>query len=188
MTSILKSLFPACCSALRIKSPDTLQASNQDLAFLLNMSPYKPPYDPECEVVLNAFPKLPPLNDEVVKVVRKGLDAMATPEVTYLTDPAVSHEERTISGPGGPLKVSVLRSRNSTGGSRPAFIYMHGGGMILGSKLFGIGATFPWIKELDAVVISVEYRLAPEHPDPAPIEDCKLLYYFRTIPPHLPSV
>jgi acetyl esterase/lipase len=134
-------------------------------------SPYKPPYDPECEPALNAFPKLPPLTDEVVVQIRKALDAQATPEVT-LTDPAISHVEKTIPGPGGSISLSILRSRTSAGGARPGIVYMHAGGMILGSKLFGIQGTFEWIKQLDAIVISVEYRLAPEHPDPAPIEDC----------------
>jgi acetyl esterase/lipase len=136
------------------------------------MASHKPPYDPECEVVLNAFPKLPLLTHDAVIELRKGLGALATPEVTYLTDPEIVHEEKTIPGPGGPLALSILRARSSTRGSQPAFVYMHGGGMIVGSKLFGINATFSWIKELDAVVISVGYRLAPEHPDPAPIEDC----------------
>lgn len=136
------------------------------------MAPPAPPYDPECEVVLKAFPKIPPFTDEVVVAVRKGFAGLASPEVTYLTDPDIVHEEKSISGPRGPIELSILKARNSAGGERPAFVYMHGGGMILGTKLLGIRDLFPWIKELDAVVVSVEYRLAPEHPDPAPIEDC----------------
>lgn len=134
-------------------------------------SSYTPPYDAECEEVLKTFPLLPPLTDEAVVAIRTALNAQATPEVT-LTDPAILHVERTIPGPGGSIALSILRSRASAGGARPGIVYMHGGGMIVGSKLFGIQVTFDWIKQLDAVVISVEYRLAPEHPDPAPIEDC----------------
>jgi hypothetical protein len=40
------------------------------------------------------------------------------------------------------------------------------------SRFFGIDNTFEWIKQLDIILISVEYRLAPEFPDPAPVEDC----------------
>ena len=122
-------------------------------------------------MVLDTFPKFPPLTDEVVVQIRKAMDEQATPEFT-LTDPAISHEERTIPGPGGSIALSILRSRTSAGGARPGIVNMHGGGMIFGSKLLGIQGTFEWIKQLDAIVISVEYRLAPEHPDPAPIEDC----------------
>ena len=44
--------------------------------------------------------------------------------------------------------------------------------MIFGSRFFGIDTIFEWIKQLDVVIISVEYRLAPEFPDPLLIEDC----------------
>lgn len=120
---------------------------------------------------LKNFPSLPQLNDESVRDVRKALDGLATPEAV-LTDPAISHVERTIPGSGGSISLSILRSRATAGGARPAILYMHGGGMVVGSKLFGVQGTFEWIKQLDVIVISVEYRLAPEHPDPAPIEDC----------------
>jgi acetyl esterase/lipase len=68
--------------------------------------------------------------------------------------------------------LSILRSKNSVGGVRPAIYYIHGGGMIFGTRFFLLGSTFQWIKELDITLISVEYRLAPEHPDLAPVEDC----------------
>lgn len=135
------------------------------------MSPFKPPYDPELLPILNAFPALPVFDKENLGVIRVGLDTMATVEATMI-DPAITHREITIPGPGGKIALSILESKSTKGGARPGIFYMHGGGMILGSKLLSIGGTFDWIKELDAVLVSVEYRLAPEHPYPAAIEDC----------------
>jgi acetyl esterase/lipase len=131
-----------------------------------------PPYDPELAEIMKAFPPLPPLTHEVIKQQREVLKTISTLEATVGKEPAISHEEIYIPGPGGKIALSILRSRKSAGGSRPAVYYIHGGGMILGTKLFTIEGTFEWIKQLDVVVISVEYRLAPEHPNPAPIEDC----------------
>jgi len=48
---------------------------------------------------------------------------------------------------------------------------VHGGGMIFGTPLSAIGRVAGWIEQHDAVVVSVEYRLAPEFPDPYPVED-----------------
>lgn len=57
-------------------------------------------------------------------------------------------------------------------GSLPAVLWIHGGGMVLGNidqdDLFCKAIA----KDVDCTVVSVEYRLAPEHPDPAPLEDC----------------
>jgi acetyl esterase/lipase len=50
--------------------------------------------------------------------------------------------------------------------------HIHGCGMIAGNRMVGVGQILPWIVETDAVAISVEYRLAPEFPDPYPVEDC----------------
>jgi len=132
----------------------------------------RPPYDPELEGVLKLFPVTPLVSIDMVKEQRVAIGPMASPEATIGKDPDIIHEERTIPGPGGTIALSILRSRNSAGGARPAIYYIHGGGMILGSKLFLIECTFEWIKQLDVVLISVEYRLAPEHPNPAPVEDC----------------
>ncbi|KIM98352.1 hypothetical protein OIDMADRAFT_43374 [Oidiodendron maius Zn] len=89
-----------------------------------------------------------------------------------LTDSAICHEERTIPGPGGNIALGILRSKNSAGGLRPAIYYTYGGVMVFGTRFYEIGTTFEYIKQLDVVVVSVEYRLAPDHFDPAPVEDC----------------
>jgi len=135
------------------------------------MAVKRPPYDVELEPILKAFPELPPLTPEAIEQTQAGMLSMSTPEL-ILTDPAISHEEKTIPGPGGKIELTILRSKTSTGGLRPVIYYMHGGGMLLGSRLFGLNQTFEWIKELDAVLISVEYRLSPKHSNPAQVEDC----------------
>ncbi|XP_797574.3 arylacetamide deacetylase [Strongylocentrotus purpuratus] len=54
----------------------------------------------------------------------------------------------------------------------PAFIYIHGGGMCIGSADAYDGLTRSLAEELDTVVVSIDYRLAPEHPFPIGHEDC----------------
>lgn len=75
----------------------------------------------------------------------------------------------TIPGPGGALPVRVYQPQPSE--LRPTILYLHGGGWVLGSL-----ESHDWLcRELavtcDAVVMAVEYRLAPEHPHPAALED-----------------
>ena len=131
----------------------------------------KVPFDAELAIVIQNTPRHPPLTREVVGEMRAAMLAQITAEGT-LTDPAIQHEEKTITGLNGEIKLAVLRSKNAPRDPRPAIYYIHGGGMLFGSRFGGIENTFDWIKRLDVIVISVEYRLAPEYPDPAPVEDC----------------
>lgn len=121
----------------------------------------KPPYDPELVEGLKAFPPLPYFTKESLAELRKDFAPLSTAEAN-LTDPAISHEEKVIPGPRGDIELAILRSRKTAGGKRPGIVYYHGGGMIIGTRFFGIRTTFDWIKEFDAIAISVEYRLAPE--------------------------
>ncbi|WP_245567155.1 alpha/beta hydrolase [Nocardia vinacea] len=61
---------------------------------------------------------------------------------------------------------------SSSQGPVPAIYNVHGGGMIMANRRTGVQTVLDLAAPLGAAVISVEYRLAPEHPDPAPVEDC----------------
>ncbi|GGW84621.1 hypothetical protein GCM10010320_78160 [Streptomyces caelestis] len=79
-----------------------------------------------------------------------------------------------MPGPQGEPDIALLICRPTapaTAGARPVIYHVHGGGTITGNNLVGVDAPLTWAQALDAVVVSVEYRLAPEHPYPAPIED-----------------
>jgi len=92
---------------------------------------------------------------------------LAEPEL----DPRVTLEDRTIPGSAGEQKVRVYRPRNATG-ALPGLIFVHGGGMILGSVEGQAGISQMLCAESGAVVVSVDYRKAPENPYPAGIDDC----------------
>ncbi|BBZ11111.1 esterase [Mycobacterium branderi] len=60
----------------------------------------------------------------------------------------------------------------STAESTPALLWIHGGGYVLGRASQDDKLCRRFSRELGATVASVDYRLAPEHPYPAPLEDC----------------
>jgi acetyl esterase/lipase len=96
------------------------------------------------------------------------LAAIEVPE-----NPNVVKEDRTIAGPQGEpdITVRIYRPAGATG-TLPGIYYIHGGGMILGNVAGEDPAATMICDLVGAVVVSVEYRLAPENPYPAPAEDC----------------
>jgi acetyl esterase/lipase len=85
----------------------------------------------------------------------------------------VRWEDRMIAGLDGvvQLRVRIYLPREGAADA-PAILFIHGGGMIIGDIDFdhSIAATF--CRDAGAVVVAIEYRLAPEHPHPAPSDDC----------------
>jgi len=68
--------------------------------------------------------------------------------------------------------VSVRLFRPAGPGPFPALLWVHGGGLVSGTAAMDDAFCRRVSEELGAVVASVEYRLAPEHPFPTPLEDC----------------
>ncbi len=72
---------------------------------------------------------------------------------------------------GKMIRLRVYRSRAGKAPA-PALLWMHGGGYIIGTPEQDDTGCIHYVRDLGVVVISVDYRLAPEHPFPAPLEDC----------------
>ena len=79
-------------------------------------------------------------------------------------------ENRKIPGPGGEIPIRVYTPEGS--GPFPALVYIHGGGWVIASiDAYDVSAR-ALAEQAKCVVVSVGYRLAPEHPFPAAPEDC----------------
>lgn len=76
----------------------------------------------------------------------------------------------TIPGPAGPIPVRLFRPK---GKARGLYLHIHGGGWILGTPEMGDATNERLADRFDLAVLSVDYRLAPEHPYPAGPDDCQ---------------
>jgi acetyl esterase/lipase len=87
--------------------------------------------------------------------------------------PGIEASDRTIAGPGGDIAVRVYRSPAAgRAGGRPLIVYFHGGGFVLGELRMGDWLCSHVARNVGAVVVSVDYRLAPRHRFPAAVDDC----------------
>jgi triacylglycerol lipase len=81
--------------------------------------------------------------------------------------------EATTPGRDGAPDVRLVVTRpKAAGKDRPGILHIHGGGYVLGSADMTGPTDAAYASELGAVVVSVDYRLAPETPHPGPVEDC----------------
>ncbi|SFR97039.1 acetyl esterase [Halomicrobium zhouii] len=88
-------------------------------------------------------------------------------------DIPVEHvEDRTVSGPNGEIPVRLYDSRTDRSGTDPVIVYLHGGGWISGSIETHNRICRTLTTKTGYPVVSVGYRLAPEHPFPAGLQDC----------------
>jgi acetyl esterase len=88
------------------------------------------------------------------------------------TPPPVGRvEERSLPGPAGPLPLRIYTPAQAAGDVIPGFVYFHGGGFVAGSLDTHDAIARSLANACGARVISVGYRLGPEHPFPAAVED-----------------
>lgn len=134
------------------------------------------PYDPELEVGLAQLPADIFGTEDGPSSIEESRARMASwqPSVESLTrGGAVSVAERQVPGPEGAPDVTLLILSPAQGnGPWPVIYNIHGGALVAGDRFYGAESLADLVVALKAVVVSVEYRLAPEHKHPAPVEDC----------------
>ncbi|WP_407688353.1 alpha/beta hydrolase [Mycobacterium sp. HUMS_1102779] len=131
----------------------------------------RPGIDPTFKSLLDAFPMTFSASDGV-EVARSRLKQLAVPQEML---PDLRVEERKIGYgdlDGIPVRIYWPPGADTTDRALPLVVFYHGGGFCLGdldthdpvARAHAVGA--------EAIVVSVDYRLAPEHPFPAGVEDC----------------
>jgi len=129
--------------------------------------------DPELTAVVDLLPKMD-LSDPVA-ARRAFEEILVNIRVDIPGIETLAIDDRTVPGwEGDPdVPVRVYRPARAGAGERgPGILMIHGGGFIIGSvEAEHAGAALTAI-DTGAVVVSVEYRLAPEHPYPAGLHDC----------------
>jgi acetyl esterase/lipase len=125
-------------------------------------------FHPELRARAQWLPNIPATSTTVRAL--QWLSSLPTPA---RKTPGVTLEVRTIAGPpgAGPVSVRVFRPEGLRSPA-PALLWMHGGGFVLGNPAQDDGDNARLAKELGIVVVAPRYRLAPQNPFPAPLEDC----------------
>ena len=122
----------------------------------------------ELHPIIDAVPSTD-MTDKLVPLIRKqNAEALVMADAEAQ---GVIREEIFVPGEG--VDVRCLLYKPAEGGSgRPGYVHIHGGGYVIGSADGSDIGNVAIASKLGAVVLSVDYRLAPEHPIPAPLDDC----------------
>src|SRR6185312_335596 len=126
--------------------------------------------DPELRDAL-ALWSLPPLTAESLAQRRAaalaGLEAIPKPHL-----PDIAAEEIRVESAFGAKPIRVLAYRPATSdGPLPAIVHIHGGGFVMGAPEMKDAENRLLASDLRCAIYSVDHRLAPEAPHPAPVED-----------------
>jgi len=124
--------------------------------------------DPELLPLLGQLPAMD-LRGETLAANRELMAAMVANEISE----GVEVRHHSAQGAEGAPDVALLVfTPTARAAQRPGLIFIHGGGFVLGSAEGFSGPCAALALEHDCVVVSVDYRLAPETPYPGPLEDC----------------
>ncbi len=132
------------------------------------------PFDPDVQAVLDEIAKNPQPALTRETLPRDGVDRMFPDNDAVIAGRDITWEDRVIPGPPGApdIEVTIFRPAGSETSTLAGFVNIHGGGMIVGHRSWETARVVDIVAEHGVVAVNVEYRLAPEDPYPAGVEDC----------------
>jgi acetyl esterase len=127
------------------------------------------PIDPQAQALLDqvAASGLPPFGEMTVDQAREAIMGMR--ELAGPPESVAKVEDRTVPGPAGEIPVRVYTPEGS--GPFPVLVYFHGGGWVIGNIETVDAPLRALTNRVGCVIVSVDYRLAPEHKFPAAADD-----------------
>lgn len=127
--------------------------------------------DPQARALLDEFSAegLPPTYALSVEEARDRLVRLFAPDEGDELEPVGDVRELSIAGPDGSIPLRVYRPDGEP--PFPTLVYFHGGGWVLGTLDTHDSVCRTLTNLAECAVVSVDYRLAPEHPFPAAVED-----------------
>ena len=133
------------------------------------------PFDPELAAALTAINEMlpPAFTADQIQSLRSGGPQFLITNEELERGGKFTVAERVVPGLDGDPDISLLICTPTAATGTLGCVYnIHGGGMIVGDNRMGVPEVQDWAEELDLVVVSVQYRLAPETPHPGPVNDC----------------
>jgi acetyl esterase len=128
------------------------------------------PLDPKVKELLDqlAASGMPPFETMSPPEARAAMVALAAMQGE--PSPIAHVENRSIPGPAHDIPIRIYTPEAKV--PQPALVYFHGGGWVIGSLETHDGICRALANTIPAIVVSVDYRLAPEHKFPAAVDDC----------------
>ncbi len=128
--------------------------------------------DPQAKAFLDQVNAMggPPMSSMSPEQARAGYRMVMSMAVGPAEAPVPS-ENRTVPGPAGEVPIRVYRPSSEQ--PLPVVVYFHGGGFVIGDLETHDTICHRLAAGVPAVVVSVDYRLAPEHRFPAAVDDCE---------------
>jgi acetyl esterase/lipase len=127
--------------------------------------------DPELRAALASIPKLGDFTADVPTFRKAMLEMIKAIPQAHLE--SVTVEDRYIPGPEGAPEVFVrIYAPKERAEACPGLLWIHGGGFLIGHPYQDDGLCQRFVEQVGCVIVSVDWRLAPENPFPAGVEDC----------------